>query len=350
MICTDKSAGRPSSPRHMPINTALLLNAGLATTKNDSLQKLYGFVMEYNSMPPLSDATRLRAIKLLDKIMKHAAVYLTSKPPQAGKAGNQARWDALTDLATQAVTESRAVGVKLLTSPADFRNIKGAVALGQHSYWLERVDPKHRAGFQLSGKYEQWIVEGSAIHGKGTFWDYADRNAMDQVLFIGEGDVGGDGAPIRECYRVNFAGNGIATFSDGTPFTTRGMETAHSGDGWGVFVVDPNGRLYARSHEVGYFHHSTFLAGRPVAAAGELLADDTGKIRMITAKTGHYKAGVDGIDPNGDADSGPAGRRADLAGLHEDGPHRQRGTQPGAALPGFRFPGARHQCTHPDSR
>lgn len=276
----------------MPINTAILLAAGLATTKNPVLAKLYGEVNQYNGLA-VGPATRDQAIRLLDKIMKHAAVYLTSKPPQAGKAGNRARWDALTDLATQAVTESKTVGVKLLTSPADFRNIKGNVNLGAQSYWLERVDPRHRAGFQLSGKYEEWIAQGSAAHGKATFWDFADRDLMDEVLFLGEGDVGGDGLPIRECYRVTFDANGLAVSNDGTPFTTRDMETAHSGKGWGVFVVDPHGKLYARSHEVGYFHHSTFLAGRPVAAAGELLADDTGKIRIITAKTGHYKAGVD---------------------------------------------------------
>ena len=273
----------------MPIDMALLAAAGLGTTKNPILAKLYGEVTEYNSIAqPLTPATRGRAIKVLDKIMKHAAVYLTSKPPQAGKVKNLDRWNALTDLATQTVAESKTVGVKLLTTPVDFRTIKS----NAQSYWLERVDPKHRAGFQLSARYEEWIRGGSARFGKQTFWDYADPYAMDQVLFVHEGDVDSTThLPIRECYRVSFAANGLASDNDGTPFTTRHMETAHSGPGWGVFVLDPDGKLYARSHQVGYFHHSTFLAGRPVAAAGELLADDNGRIRIITAKTGHYRAG-----------------------------------------------------------
>jgi len=252
----------------MPINIALLTASGLGTTKNDVLGKLYGEALEYKGIAqPLTPIARDRAIKLLDKIMKHAAVYLTSKPPQAGKVKNQARWDALTDLATQAVTESRALGVKLLTSPADFRNIKFNPNLGAQSYWLERVDPQHRAGFLLSKKYETWIQGGSATYAKSTFWDFADTEAMDKVLFIKEGDLDGHGLPVRECYRVTFDARGFAFNNDGTPFTTRHMQTAHSGNGWGVFVVDPNGKLYARSHQVGYFHHSTFLAGRPVAAA-----------------------------------------------------------------------------------
>jgi hypothetical protein len=278
----------------MPINTAALAAAGVATSKNEMLRKLYNAVTNYNLLPnPITPALRPNAIYQLDKIMKYAAVYLTSKPPQGGKAKNQARWDALTDLATQTVAESRTVGVKLLTSPADFRQIKGDVKLGAQSYWLERVDPQHRAGFQLSAKYEQWIAQGSAMHAKTSFWDYVNWDAMNEVLFLGEGAVDGDGAPIRECYRVEFDHRGLAVNIDGSPFTTRAFETAFAGDGWAVFVVDPSGKLYSRSHEVGYFHHSTFLAGRPVAAAGEILSDDTGKIRFITAKTGHYKAGVD---------------------------------------------------------
>ena len=278
----------------MPINTAALAAAGVATSKNAMLQKLYAAVANYNVLPnPITPALRPNAIHTLDKIMKYAAVYLTSKPPQAGKAKNTARWDAMTDLANQAVTQARTLDVKLLTSPADFRQIKGDVKLGAQSYWLERVDPQHRAGFQLSAKYEQWIAEGSARWAKMTFWDYVNWDAMDQVLFLGEGAVDGDGAPIRECYRVQFDARGLAINIDNSPFTTRGYETAFAGDGWAVFVVDPFGKLYARSHQVGYFHHSTFLAGRPVAAAGEILSDDTGKIRFITAKTGHYKAGVD---------------------------------------------------------
>lgn len=277
----------------MAIDTRLLAGS-IDTSSNPVLAKLWGEIGQFNALPrPIADAAKPGAIKLLDKIMKRAAIYLTSKPPQAGKATNLGRWNALTDLATQAVVESKALGIKLLTSPADFREIKGNPALGAQSYWLERVDPNHRAGFQLSAKYEDWIRGGSAMYGKSTFWDFADGDAMMNVLFLGEGEVDGDGIQIRECYRCNFAGDGTVSTNDGTPFATRDLETAHSGAGWAVFVVDPSGKMYARAHQVGYFHHSTFLAGRPVSAAGEVLIDDAGVIRFITAKTGHYRAGPD---------------------------------------------------------
>ncbi|NJO01404.1 MAG: hypothetical protein HC880_06690 [Bacteroidia bacterium] len=40
------------------------------------------------------------------------------------------------------------------------------------------------------------------------------------------------------------------------------------------------------------FHHSSFLAGRPVASAGHIVIEN-GILRAINALTGHYK-----IDPS----------------------------------------------------
>ncbi|MGZ8414489.1 MAG: hypothetical protein ACXW05_17310 [Gemmatirosa sp.] len=279
----------------MPLPTALLTGAGLDASTNATLSRVWTLVQQYNALPtPLPPASQAAAVALLDKIMKHAAVYLTSKPPQAAKATNMARWNALADLATHAAQEASTVGTKLLAGPADFRQIRGDVNLGRHSYWLERVDPEHRPGFQLSNAYEAWLADGSAMHGKTSFWDYVDRQGLVmKVQFIKEGELDpATGAVLRENYRLNFAPDGRATTIDGSPFRTEFMETAHSGVGWAVFVVDLEGRMYANSHTVGYFHHSTFLAGRPVAAAGEVLIDPTGRIRFITAKTGHYKAGI----------------------------------------------------------
>jgi hypothetical protein len=46
--------------------------------------------------------------------------------------------------------------------------------------------------------------------------------------------------------------------------------------------------MYAASHILGKFHHSSFFAGMPVVAAGEVVAFD-GQIKLITAKSGHYR-------------------------------------------------------------
>ncbi len=272
------------------INTASLTGAGLATSKNPTLQQLFSEVQQYNGLPP--GPGNAQAIRLLDKIMKHAAVYLTSKPPQLNKAKNKLRWDAMKDLANDAAQEAKARGVKLLSSPADFREIKGNVSLGAQSYWLERVDPLHRPGYVLSAKYENWVNTPDTFARKKSFWDAIGHEGSEDSVIMVKGDDA-DGVPFVECYRITFNAAGVALNALDQVFTTRDLSTVHSGAGWAVFVCSPAGELYARTHELGYFHHSSFLAGKPVAAAGELLVDEAGMIKIITAKTGHYRAGVD---------------------------------------------------------
>jgi hypothetical protein len=68
---------------------------------------------------------------------------------------------------------------------------------------------------------------------------------------------------------------------------TGAMVSKASGPGWGIFVMDAEGRVYVGQHRVGLFHHSSFKAGGAVAAAGEMKVTG-GKLVGITAKSGHY--------------------------------------------------------------
>lgn len=54
-----------------------------------------------------------------------------------------------------------------------------------------------------------------------------------------------------------------------------------------IFVMDPSGKIYAEKKKLGKFHHSSFLASKPVASAGYLSIDD-GKITGISMVSGHY--------------------------------------------------------------
>jgi hypothetical protein len=76
---------------------------------------------------------------------------------------------------------------------------------------------------------------------------------------------------------------------DGMAFDTRSASTHWSGQGRAKFVMDEHGNLYASlAQEVGRLHHSSFLAGKPVAAAGELEVRD-GIPLIVTRKSAHYK-------------------------------------------------------------
>ena len=81
----------------------------------------------------------------------------------------------------------------------------------------------------------------------------------------------------------------------GGPFFGKTPSSAHSGAGYAIFVQDPQGQVYVGRHDI-YdpstgkrgFHHSSFLAGAPVAAAGEMVVRN-GVLQTVTPKSGHYQ-------------------------------------------------------------
>ena len=76
----------------------------------------------------------------------------------------------------------------------------------------------------------------------------------------------------------------------GKLFDTRGAKSLHrSGTDKAIFVMDKNGNIFASNkHELGKFHHSSFLAGKPVASAGELTVRN-GILHEVTSRSGHYR-------------------------------------------------------------
>ena len=98
-------------------------------------------------------------------------------------------------------------------------------------------------------------------------------------------------------YRVGEDGLIVKSSEDGphgkvgTVLNTCSMSTNARGDGWGIYVVDPDGNIYSNTHMATLFHHSSFLSGGPAKAAGEWLVKD-GKIIAISDKTGHYRMGA----------------------------------------------------------
>lgn len=93
----------------------------------------------------------------------------------------------------------------------------------------------------------------------------------------------------RDAYLLRIGG-GLIRDASNAPYHTGSKQTAFSGAGWAIYVVDFDKNFYSESHVVNQFHHSSFLSGAPVQAAGEI-AVDRGQLVAITNKTGHYKAG-----------------------------------------------------------
>lgn len=75
----------------------------------------------------------------------------------------------------------------------------------------------------------------------------------------------------------------------GNLFDTGNAATLHSDLGRAIFVMDASGDFFAsRYHAVGQFHHSSLVAGGPVAAAGELQVV-AGALTLFSDKSGHYR-------------------------------------------------------------
>lgn len=96
----------------------------------------------------------------------------------------------------------------------------------------------------------------------------------------------------RAAYKLEIR-NGRIYDAKGQPFDTSDASSAHSGGGNAIFVMDQSGNFYASKVQVvGGFHHSSLLAGQPVAAAGEIQVEN-GVLKVITDKSGHYLPGRD---------------------------------------------------------
>ncbi len=91
-----------------------------------------------------------------------------------------------------------------------------------------------------------------------------------------------------EKHRLFIKDDLIYSARDGLPFDTTSAGTVWN-QGRAIYVMDQHGNLYASLvQQVGRFHHSSFLGGKPVASAGEIEVRD-GVLNMINRKSGHYQ-------------------------------------------------------------
>jgi hypothetical protein len=298
-----------------PIDVAKLKSVA-SGSKNPHLQTVTKELEEYNKLVPQKTVGPGRLIEHLDNAMVAASHWLTAKPP-TGSDKNDARWDALLDLASAMSVEFGNLGVKPLRG--DFKNAK------QENYWLERIDPKHRPGYGTAPFYAKWKDHDEAI----TFWDYLDQQApslQGDVKFAYEmfkdskeyGYYGADETKdlvmaierlngltknvkiLEENARAEYLvkpGSGHLVEANGEVYCTKTRSTFFSGKGWAIFVVDAKNAMYSFSHSKGEFHHSSFLGGAPVKTAGELVVEDSGKVVAMTPKSGHYRPDLDSLKP-----------------------------------------------------
>lgn len=83
---------------------------------------------------------------------------------------------------------------------------------------------------------------------------------------------------------------------NGEKFSTDDMQTVHSGKGFAIRVAGGTpATFYAGYPFKGQSHHRSFVAGGgKVVCGGEIVAS-AGKVKLLSAKTGHYKAKIEDL-------------------------------------------------------
>jgi hypothetical protein len=77
---------------------------------------------------------------------------------------------------------------------------------------------------------------------------------------------------------------------------TGGSKLMKSKGSQAIFVMDEEGQIFiSKTQKYGKLHHSSLLAGRPAAMAGEIEIKD-GKIISFNNQSGHYKPGPQQVE------------------------------------------------------
>ncbi|CAI5723036.1 unnamed protein product [Hyaloperonospora brassicae] len=175
-------------------------------------------------------------------------------------------------------------------------------------FWLEALDVQHRYGFHLRAFHRTWKLEmareGQLLtdqddasffhwldHGQGRFVDLPECSQQylrsTRVEYCTEAQ--------REDYEIEFA---LLPCSNEKKISVRyaaSKQVVHTDDRskW-IFVLDLCGRLYLGRKRKGRFHHSSFVSGAPIFAAGKI-AIAHGVIVAIEPHSGHFKPRLENL-------------------------------------------------------
>lgn len=165
-----------------------------------------------------------------------------------------------------------------------------------HSYQLERANSMHLP----SSTMKAWLKSGSRLgyrNWAATVEKWLNEDRKDYGSFL----INNPNAEIqpqtvqylteqeRADYQLTFRA-GRAYDAENCVYHSGHHKSVFNGAGWSIYTVDFEGNFYVGGHKVNEFHHSSFFAGQPVMAAGEI-AVNQGVVVGLTNKTGHYKAG-----------------------------------------------------------
>lgn len=157
---------------------------------------------------------------------------------------------------------------------------------------LEMKDPLHRYGSYLRPYFAHWLSLSNSCLG---FFEWLDSQAGRLTQLSGSGKCIVSRSQLDQC-RVIYCNKRarrqlqvLVDRSTGRLLWRANKRPVSTNDGqrW-IFVIDQNGKMYVHPKQKARFHHSSFVSGEPVLAAGRLQSVD-GLITAVSAHSGHYQ-------------------------------------------------------------
>ncbi len=293
-------AGYPAMPRDdrqrrtLALVTIISLCNQWLTDKTTKLEGHSSFRAPHIRNLHEAASSALRGIKVLERVKKH---FVAKK-----------NWDTTLDAVKKIIPEGSTHG-------ADGKPVR----IMQGDNWLEILDKHHRRGQELKRHFQDW----KASNDQRSFWEYLEQLDPVSLDALTKFEVRYlDDLMFRDLFTVTFQGGlmrakitfdlqqrivdavkkpelqtadtrqAIISSADEKLLDTSTWPShalAGISDGWGAFVLSPQDVLYVGVHESGSFHHSSFLCGAPVLAAG-MIKVEKGRIRGIHEKNGHYRS------------------------------------------------------------
>ena len=168
-------------------------------------------------------------------------------------------------------------------------------------FWLEALDEHHRYGFNLRAFHRVWKQEMA---------EHCDKSRPDDASFFHWLDHGnGQHVELPECSQHELRSTRVeyCNAEQRKHYAIQFVAPHHaekqvvkvqyvvSGDlvdtdahsKW-IFVLDLSGQMYLGRKRKGRFHHSSFVTGAPIFAAGKIVIKN-GVIVAIEPHSGHFK-------------------------------------------------------------
>ncbi|MFL5259043.1 MAG: hypothetical protein ACJ8AS_04765 [Hyphomicrobiales bacterium] len=279
IFCLKQFAMPVLSIKPAPLCLAPIFDA----SKNPIVASIRQMTRRYNILYPITATFRQndpkyiiedKMVALLDAMTIQTLQYLLHKPPAARKRTGRAKWDAMVAFKKALVAHADYFGIRFMK--ADTRDPEGM------NYWLERVD----TGLTGGQNYVQFLKWRKSREKKS--FREAVGPVWSELQYFDETQ--------RQQYVVHFEGHSALDASD-EPLDTRSGSGAYSEiPGTFIYVCSARSRtIYSAPSIGGELHHSSFLSGEPVIAAGDWMVDN-GKIIYFNASSGHYRPLPGGLE------------------------------------------------------